>query len=50
MNILTMNNRTFKSQQIEVGCAVEVLAQASCKKNMDVEKKIAREGEESMEK
>lgn len=41
MNIPTMNNRTFKSREREVGCAVEVLAQASCKKNMEVEKKLA---------
>ena len=40
MNIPTMNNRTFKSREREVECAVEVLAQASCKKNMEVEKKI----------
>jgi hypothetical protein len=41
MNVPTMNNRTFKSQEREVGKAVEDLAQKSCKTNNEREKDMA---------
>lgn len=46
MNLPTMNNRTFKSREREVGKAVESLAQTSCKTNMEVEKKMAEKNGE----
>ncbi|CAB4012396.1 Hypothetical predicted protein [Paramuricea clavata] len=47
MNLIpTMNNKTFKSREREVGKAVESLAQTSCKTNMEVEKKMAEKNRE----
>jgi predicted RNA binding protein with dsRBD fold (UPF0201 family) len=46
MNVPTMNNRTFKSREREVGKAVEDLAQKSCKTNIEREKDMAEENGE----